>query len=406
MKLSIVMPTKDRKYFTWAYNNLLKNKGNHELFICSIADNCKDDTNEYFKSLGEFDDHFKYIINDSGKDWGCAYGYNKIIKELVDTEIFMIFHTDMYLAPGALDAIEKYIKPKTVLSLNRVEPPLHTQSQDKIQADYGTSIETFKEEDFLKFVEYKQLSQKGKFGVTAFAPTIAYKSDYEEVGYHDDINFRPFMFEDTDLYQRFILNGVELKQIKEAFVYHFTCKSWRYKNEGLQNLKEEELKYYEDVNVKNARNFTRKWGRFFKNDDEGNPLMTGRYDVGYVVHNCDEYSLLLLEPWCDTFYSDAPYTKYISVEQKNTQFDLKSKLKYLSDSKTNDVIVEFDAKKLTQDSFMMLSDLQFIIEKTNRIGSFEYGIFKVTINKLVDHRNELIHLNDKYYQNKLLKINE
>ena len=403
MKLSIVMPTKDRKYFTWAYNNLLKNKGNHELFICSIADNCEDDTNEYFKSLGEFDDHFKYIINDSGEDWGCAYSYNKIIKELVDTDVFMIFHTDMYLTPGALDEVEKNIKPKTILSLMRVEPPEHIPSHDKIQVDYGMSIETFQEEDFLKFVNYKKESLKGKRGVTAFAPTIAYKSDYEEIGYHDDINFRPFMFEDTDIYQRFLLNGCKLLLLKDVFVYHFTCKSWRFKYGRESDLPEKDYKYYENVNVVNARNFTRKWGRFFNIDNDGNIFMSGRYEVGFVVTNLDEYGLMLLEPWCDTIYSNISYTKYLSVEQKNTKFDLKSRLKTLDDEKINDVIVEFDMKKLTQESFVALSNIQFMIEETNKVGNFEFDIFKVTINRIIDHRKDLIHLNDPYYLNKLLK---
>jgi hypothetical protein len=36
----------------------------------------------------------------------------------------MIYHADMYLCPGALDAIEKHLKEKTIVSLTRIEPSI------------------------------------------------------------------------------------------------------------------------------------------------------------------------------------------------------------------------------------------------------------------------------------------
>ena len=397
------MPTKDKKHFMWAYNNILKNKGKHEVFVCSIADNCNDDTAEYFKSLGEFDDHFKYIINDTGEDWGCAYGYNKILKELVDTDVFFIMHTDMYLGPGVIDTIERYIEPNMMLSICRVEPPIHTSSDDKLQVDFGTSIEDFREGDFLKFAEYKKQSSMGKFIDGAFAPSAAYKVDYEKIGYHDDIIFRPFMFEDSDFVQRFVLNGGVLRQYRETFVYHFTCKSWRHKNGSVENLSNEDFKYYENINVNNARNFVRKWGIFFKSDEKTYyPQITGRYDIGFVVNNCDQYMLALLEPWCDNIYTDLNYSIYYNAEQKNTAFDLRKRLKSINDEKTNDVIVEFDAKQFTQESFNLVDSLQYIVEKTNKVGEFKYDIFNIKINRINDHRMELVNLKSDYYFNKLL----
>ena len=403
MKISFVMPSNNNRYFKWAYNYIQKNKGNHEVFICSIADNCTDDTVEYFKELSKKDDHFSFIENDTGEAWGCAYGYNKIIKDLVKTDIFMIFHTDMYLCPGALDAIEKHIAKKKIVSLTRIEPPLHPNGEEKILLPFGLDTYDFDEQGLLKYIEDTKDRHDGKITNGCFAPFAAYKSDFEEIGYHDDINFRPFMFEDTDVYQRLMLNGCELVQTWEGFVYHLTCRGWKFKNGPDQKLPEEEDNKYQNVNVMNARNFIRKWGHFLSHDKEMRPLISGRYDIGYVVHQLDEYTLLLLEPWCDTLYSDLDYEKYISAEQKNTKFDLRKKLKSLTDEKTNDVIIEFRLKDLTQEAFNELNLMQLVIEKTNKTGKFEHGIYKIFINKLIDHKKDLIHLSDSYYQNKLIK---
>ena len=402
MKISLVMPSNNNKFFKWGYKYIRQNQGNHEVFICSIADNCKDDTNEYFKELAKKDDHFKYIINDTGEDWGCAYGYNKIIKELVTTDVFMIFHTDMYLVPGTLDVVEKNIKRKKVLSITRLEPPLHPAGDEKIILPYGDDIDNFDEQGLLKWIEDTKERYKGKTTHGAFAPFAAYKSDFEEIGYHDDINFRPFMFEDTDVYQRLMLNGCDLVQTWEGFVYHLTCRGWKFKDGVNSKLDTKDEQYYSNVNVKNARNFIRKWGHFLSHDKEMRPIITGRFNIGYVVHQLDEYTLTLLEPWCDTLYSDLDYEKYISIEQKNTRFDLRKKLKSLTDEKTNDVIVEFKLKDLTQESFNTLNLLQMIVKQTGKPGKFEQGIFKITINKIEDHVNDLIKLNDTYYLSKLI----
>ena len=72
--------------------------------------------------------------------------------------------------------------------------------------------------------------------------------------------------------------------------------------------------------------------------------MTPKYDIGFVVKNCNEKLLALLEPWCSTIYIE--YTgvieSYIKEEQKNTEFDLKDRIKhYVHQSKTdNDIIIE------------------------------------------------------------------
>lgn len=402
MEISLVMPAKDIYHFKWAYKNIQKNKGKHNVFICTIADNCDTEAVNYFTELAKQDDHFLFINNSSGKSWGCAICYNKIIRELVKTEVFMIFHTDMYLCPNSFDILEKNLKRKTIISLTRIEPPLHPEGKEKITMDFGTELSNFNEDLLLKWVAENSYKYVNQTSVGAFAPWVMFKDEFEEIGCHDEYNFVPFMFEDTDLYQRLLLNGFGMIQLRDAFVYHLTCRGWKFKNgvDGKLTLEEENL--YSNINVKNARNFIRKWGRFFEHDEYLKPLITNRYDVGFILKNCDEYDIMLLEPYADTIYSDLNYNRYITNEQKNTKFNLTKKLKHITDTKTNNVIVEFDTKKLSQELFISLSNMQKVIQHTNKVGNFEYSIFKVEIKDLTDYSKELINLNNPYYLNKLI----
>jgi hypothetical protein len=84
---------------------------------------------------------------------------------------------------------------------------------------------------------------------------------------------------------------------------------------------------------------------------------------------------------------------YYDLEQPNTKFDLRAKLKVAKyNTPTNQIILEFDAAKLDQASFNMIMQLPEIIADQGEIGKFELGIFTVTINRMDTFEHELIHL--------------
>ena len=64
----------------------------------------------------------------------------------------MIYHADMYLCPGALDSIEELIEPKVIVSLTRIEPPLHPDGPEKILLACGEEPERFREQAVLDYV--------------------------------------------------------------------------------------------------------------------------------------------------------------------------------------------------------------------------------------------------------------
>ena len=77
-------------------------------------------------------------------------------------------------------------------------------------------------------------------------------------------------------------------------------------------------------------------------------------------------------------------------EQSNTTCNLKEKVQPLTNEKNNDILVEFDSVKLTNESFNFLTQLPMILKDSGEIGEMEYDIFKITINNLKTYNEGLI----------------
>ena len=81
---------------------------------------------------------------------------------------------------------------------------------------------------------------------------------------------------------------------------------------------------------------------------------------------------------------------------------LKKKLKRYEDQKLNDVIIEFDANKVNNQSFEFFNMLQMMLEDSGQEGTLEYDIFKIKVNKLVDYGANLIEIKNPWYKLKQL----
>tara|TARA_Y100000356_G_scaffold40631_2_gene31618 strand:- start:2124 stop:2675 length:552 start_codon:yes stop_codon:yes gene_type:complete len=178
-----------------------------------------------------------------------------------------------------------------------------------------------------------------------------------------------------------------------------TSRGSRFKDGAKRNpdgqvfMKNRESDEWLKQNQKSTREFIRKWGHFVKHDSMMMPIVPPKYDIGFVVKNCDYKHMIDLEPWCSDLYCEftGVIESYITHEQPNTMFDLKEKLhhEYHSEFK-NDIIVEFDALKLTNDNFQILANLADIIKDSGEIGTMELDIFKFKINKIEDYSKDLI----------------
>lgn len=392
MKISFIQPSRNNlKYLQWSYNAIRKNQGNHEVEIC-VADDFsdKDNTWDWCVEMMSKDPHFKAIRNEGPKRLGHTILYDKLINEVASHDICIIYHADMYLCPGALDSIESHIKPKTIVSLTRIEPPLHPPGPEKILRDFGTEPEFFKEQELLNDLPNHSLYIKSKTTEGIFAPWAFYKKDFQEIGGHDPL-YAPQSKEDSDIFNRFQLNGVKFIQTWEGFVYHMTCRGSRF-NPTLttpgQNSNE-----WETQNMRSTRNFIRKWGHFVQHDTMMKPIIPPKYNIAFRIYNNNFDLLAGLEPWCNIMYSDIDYTQYIGVEQPNTSFNLKNKLKSLHAELYDDfegIIVIINGNTFTKDDFQYIQQLSQIIKESGEIGDFQLGNLYITIKDLTTYENELI----------------
>ena len=83
---------------------------------------------------------------------------------------------------------------------------------------------------------------------------------------------------------------------------------------------------------------------------------------------------------------------YIDKEQSNTKFDLKERIKPYDNEKQNNILVSFDASKLTNQNFPLITQLYEIIKDSGEVGTFNLDIFTI----------DIIHMNE--YQDKLIKL--
>jgi len=87
---------------------------------------------------------------------------------------------------------------------------------------------------------------------------------------------------------------------------------------------------------------------------------------------------------------------YIENEQLNTKFDLKKRIlitRYNDPYSENDIILEFDGSKFTQNSYNIIQTLSEIITESGEVGTFELDCFKITINNMQTYEKNLIICN-------------
>ena len=392
MKISLIQPSRNNlKYLKWSYDSIRKNQGDHEVEICVADDASTDGTWDWCLERMDEDKHFKAIRNETGNRLGHTILYDRLVNEVATNDICMIYHADMYLCPYALSAIEKHIKPKVIVSLTRIEPPLHPEGPEKILRNFGTEPEEFTEDKLLEDVEELRQPHENDPGFTEgiFAPWAFYKKDFQEINGHDPL-YAPQSKEDSDIFNRFQLNGVKFIQTWEGFVYHMTCRGSR------RNVLDAAKNIYEDSpewlaqNVRSTRNFIRKWGHFVMHDEYLKPIIPSKFNVGFKVTNCDLPTLHQLEPWCDKIYLDSDskvIEEYIDKEQVNTQYNLKDRIFNLNSKIDTDVIVEMNAKNINYNHIQQLS---MIIDNTDEVGEFELDGLNIKINKINRLEKDLI----------------
>ena len=353
MKISLIQPGRNNlKYLKWSYDSIRKNQGDHEVEICVADDFSNDGTWDWCQEMMQKDFSFKAIRNEGPTRLGHTILYDRLVNEVATNDICMIYHADMYLCPGAFDAIEKHLKEKTIVSLTRIEPPLHPPGPEKILLDCGIEPEEFDEKMLLTQVD-RLKSSKLTEGI--FAPWAFYKKDFQEIGGHDPI-FAPQSKEDTDIFNRFQLNGIKFIQTWGGCVYHLTCRGSRFNtfSGGAPGKNSDE---WIGTTTTNMKKFIKKWGTPVLHDEFMKPIITPVYKKSFTITNSNTQLEEALDIW---------------------------------QNGGTDIIVEIDGNNFTNDDFNYIQNLNAIVKDSGELGEFELGNIKIIINSLETYEKELI----------------
>ena len=374
------------------YNNLRHLKNcyasikKHAPFIevVAIDDGSTDGTWEWLQSI---DDPMLTKLR-SEERLGHTIQYDKGIA-ISKYEIVGIFHCDMIMGPNYIQNVLKHLKKGTVVCGTRVEPPIHPPGKEKIIMDFGMDFDDLRVPEFEAFCKRSQEANKDFTSNGMFAPWVIYKEDFDRIGGHDPI-FAPFPYEDSDIFQRWILAGYKLIQSRDAFVYHLTCRGHRFTEEiGKDD------DYYKVVSAKAARNYIRKWGSWIQNDEYQYPIIPKKFDVGLILTgNVSAELIYIVEPWCSNLYVDpsaeSAVKQYIDIESSRTSYDLSSKIQMMPCGVDNDVVISLDNNNM--ENIQLLQNIQSIIEGADPDSMYELGSMKIRIRKLENKVNDLIFI--------------
>ena len=387
--VTFIIPCRNNlKYLQQAVNSIENYYGEyHNIVILDDASN--DGTNEWINLINK--PNIISYRNGGPERVGHTVLYDIGIK-LATTPIVTILHSDMVVTKNYVENMLKNLKPLSVVSATRIEPPLHPPGPEKYVNNFGMEPDEFQlqYESFESFVAEKEFENKDKVTNGIFAPWMLYKEDFVQIGGHD-LLFAPMELEDSDIFNRFHLQQYELIQSRDAFVYHMTCRGSRFKDgieiereiplpDGTIWYKPKDSEEYIKLRQNKFREWWRKWHTDVLHDDLMMPIVPNRYTTSFVVHNCTPNLLEVLEPWCDDIYVDCDFGNYVARESNESMFKISNRVHKIGNIMKNDVQILFDGSKLNNENYnQFIKNIPFIIQQTDSIGSFEWDVFQLHI---------------------------
>lgn len=381
----------------------------HEIIVFIDSDN--QGTFEWLLTQKDVFPNLKILRNELPICYGYALNINEMIKQ-ASNEIVSYLQSDMVICKDYDLGILKHIKPKTFLCSTRVEPPLHPAGPEKLTYDFGLDPTTF---DLQAFTEYAEKHKEDRISEYYFAPFSMYKDVWLSIGGHDT-RFRRSR-EDSDALIRLVLNDTKIEQTWLSLVYHFTCTSSR----GLDWFNPENTKAQEKAQKQamadmfELNRFFQQWGAFTHDGTtkqkfykisahiQGESIDTSVFahlerffDKVYVddlsivdrLQDFYEFQQKTATELFGTDYEDWKIYGYIINQPKASDRVLP-----ISDQSEDDIVISFEGQQQVLDyTEGFLAHLQKIIDATEDCGEFEYGPFRITINRKIDRACERIFI--------------
>ena len=369
MRHTVVIPSYNTlPHLKNTYESIKRYASDVDLIIIDDASN--DGTAEWLENLQ--DDYLEVIISDQRR--GHTYWYDEGMRR-AKTDIVSILHSDMIIGPGYFENLLKHLERGKVVCATRIEPPIHPAGREKIVRDFGDDAHKFKWEAFEKFVTQEKADSLSLTTKGIFAPWMLYKEDHLSLGGHDQ-RFAPYGYEDSDIFNRWILSGYEMIQSRDALCYHMTCRGHRWNaGVGIENSD------YRDTMSRCEREFIRKWGDWIANDEYQYPIINPKYDKQIRIFNGNSELLEMLEPWCDSLHYDGlsdDIETYFDKEQPRTVVNLAQKLQ----ERDNDIVIRVDGNTFNTQDYIYIRQLAAILSQNKpQSGKFKLGNLEITVNR-------------------------
>lgn len=213
---SILIPTwNNLPFLKVCVNSIRKNSVYGHQIIVHVNDG-SDGTLEWVRKQG-----LDYTHSDG--NIGVCLAMN-MMRSKVKTDYICFINDDMYVLPQwdktLYDEIRKMPDNRFFLSSTTIQP--HTAGASIINADYGDSVETFREEALLgEYMDYELADWMG----ATMPPNIVHRDVWDLVGGYS-VELSPGMYSDPDFTAKLWLCGIRLmKGLSASRVYHFETKS-------------------------------------------------------------------------------------------------------------------------------------------------------------------------------------
>ena len=164
-QITFIIPTRNNlPYLKLCYYSITYYAPTHLIQI--LDDNSNDGTKEWVESLTDKNLTYSFHINSDVEPTGHTVLYNVGFVNAA-TNVCCVLHADMIIGPNFVENLLKHLKPKTVVSATRIEPPLHPAGKEKIINDFGIYPDQFQLIPFDNFVinEQKNIISQLSFGI-------------------------------------------------------------------------------------------------------------------------------------------------------------------------------------------------------------------------------------------------
>jgi GT2 family glycosyltransferase len=362
----------------------------HEIIVFIDSDN--QGTFEWLLEQKSIFPNLKILKNPLPVCYGYARNINEMF-EFASNDIVSYLQSDMVISKDYDLILLKHIKPKTVLSSTRIEPPLHGPGNEKYTIDFGITPEEFRYDDFLEFCSKNIQDKTTNY---FFAPFTMYKEVWNSVGGHDTY-FRRSR-EDSDILNRLILAGNKIEQTWDALVYHFTCvssrgKDWFNKENKIAQVRATLQQYADQIEM---FRFFRKWGNL-SHGFPSNYYYKISSQINIDNNNIDTFNLISSFFNINYINSKELYDLYINQNNhqyanqllnfSNDDWEEYSYMYNTEDEKNNiqigkakgDIIVSFNLSNINENTYNnIIYNLQHIIHQYDE-GKYHYNGFNIEI---------------------------